>query len=72
MIFNSSFITSSNKNKCINARFDGFLGGLRISLQGQNLTDEDEETVDDNGIVQTRRSFGPTYLLNFNYSFFNN
>ncbi len=53
-------------------RFDGFLGGLRISLQGQNLTDEDEETVDDNGIVQTRRSFGPTYLLNFNYSFFNN
>ena len=48
-----------------------FLSGLRVSLQGTNLTDEDEETIDDNGIVQTRRSFGPTYLLNFNYSFFN-
>ena len=51
--------------------FDGWLGGLRVSLQGQNLTDEDEDTLDGNGIVQTSRNFGPTYLLNFNYTFNN-
>ena len=51
------------------AGFDGWLSNLRVSLQGQNLTDEEESTIDGNGIVQTRRSFGPTYLLNFNYSF---
>jgi len=51
--------------------FDGLLSGLRISLQGQNLTDEDEDTLDSNGIVQTSRSFGPTYLLNLNYTFNN-
>jgi len=44
---------------------------LRVSLQGQNLTDEDEDTLDSNGIVQTSRSFGPTYLLNLNYTFNN-
>lgn len=44
--------------------------GHRISLQGTNLTDEDEETVDGNDIVTTRRQFGPSYLLNFNYSFY--
>lgn len=46
------------------------LDGLRISLQGTNLTDVDEETVDANGIVTTRRQFGPSYLLNFNYAFY--
>ena len=46
------------------------LKGLRVSLQGTNLTDVDEETVDGNGIVTTRRQFGPTYLLNFNYAFY--
>jgi iron complex outermembrane receptor protein len=47
-----------------------YLQGLRISLQGTNLTDVDEETFDSNGIVTTRRQFGPSYLLNFNYSFY--
>ncbi len=46
------------------------LKGLRVSLQGTNLTDVDEETVDGNGIVTTRRQFGPTYMLNFNYAFY--
>lgn len=46
------------------------LKGLTVSLSGTNLTDEDEETLDDDtGIVSSRRQFGPTYLLNFNYSF---
>ena len=48
----------------------GYLDGLRVSLQGTNLTDVDEETVDDNGIVTLRRQFGPSYMLNFNYSFY--
>ena len=47
-----------------------YLEGLRISLQGTNLTDEKEETIDDNGIVTLRREFGPSYMLNFNYSFY--
>jgi iron complex outermembrane receptor protein len=46
------------------------LKGLRVSLQGTNLTDVDEESVDSNGIVTTRRQFGPTYMLNFNYAFY--
>ncbi|MDP5130065.1 MAG: TonB-dependent receptor [Paraglaciecola sp.] len=46
------------------------LKGLRVSLQGTNLTDVDEETVDSNGIVTTRRQFGPSFMLNFNYSFY--
>ena len=45
------------------------LHGLRLSLQGTNLTDEDEEDVGDLGIVTARREFGPTYMLNANYSF---
>ncbi|WP_077341132.1 TonB-dependent receptor [Pseudocolwellia agarivorans] len=46
------------------------LKGLTMSLSGTNLTDEDEETIDDDtGIVSSRRQFGPTYLLNLNYSF---
>lgn len=47
-----------------------YLEGLRISLQGSNLTDEEEETRDENGLVTLRREFGPSYLLNFNYSFY--
>jgi iron complex outermembrane receptor protein len=47
-----------------------YLQGLRVSLQGTNLTDVDEENVDGNGIVTTRRQFGPSYMVNFNYSFY--
>ena len=47
-----------------------YLKGLRVSLQGTNLTDVDEETVDGNGIVTLRRQFGPSYMLNFNYAFY--
>ena len=46
-----------------------YLDGLRVSLQGTNLTDVDEEDVGDDGIVTARREFGPTYMLNLNYSF---
>ncbi len=46
-----------------------YLHGLRVSLQGTNLTDEDEEDVNDQGIVSARREFGPTYMMNVNYSF---
>lgn len=45
------------------------LKGLRVSLQGTNLTDVDEETVNDDGIVTARRQFGPSYMLNLTYSF---
>ncbi|TKB03456.1 TonB-dependent receptor [Alteromonas portus] len=48
----------------------GYLEGLRVSLQGVNLTDEKEETIDDAGIVTLRREFGPSYMLNFNYAFY--
>ena len=46
------------------------LNGLKVSLQGTNLTDEDEATRDGNGIATTNRQFGPSYLLNVNYSFY--
>ncbi|OZY86534.1 TonB-dependent receptor [Cellvibrio mixtus] len=46
-----------------------YLNGLRVSLQGTNLTDEDEEDVGEDGIVSARREFGPTYMVNVNYSF---
>lgn len=47
-----------------------YLEGLRVSLSGTNLADEDEETIDDaTGVVSSRRQFGPSYLLNLNYSF---
>ncbi|MEW9799484.1 TonB-dependent receptor [Alteromonas sp. CYL-A6] len=46
------------------------LKGLRIALQGTNLTDEAEETIDSNGIVTLRREFGPYYMLNVNYNFY--
>ncbi|WP_394221233.1 TonB-dependent receptor [Alteromonas gracilis] len=47
-----------------------YLQGLRVALQGVNLTDEEEETIDGNGIVTLRREFGPYYMLNLNYSFY--
>lgn len=47
-----------------------YLKGLRVSLQGTNLTDVDEETVDTNGIVTARRQFGPSYMVNVNYAFY--
>ncbi|MGB3724521.1 MAG: TonB-dependent receptor [Glaciecola sp.] len=47
------------------------LQGLRISLQGTNLLDDaDQISRDGNGIVTTRREFGPSYMVNFNYSFY--
>jgi len=45
------------------------LEGLRVSLQGTNLTNTEEEDVGDLGIVTARHVFGPTYMLNVNYSF---
>ena len=46
------------------------LEGLRVSLQGTNLTDEGDISIDGNGIVTTKRDFGPVYMLNVNYSFY--
>ncbi|WP_016955447.1 TonB-dependent receptor [Catenovulum agarivorans] len=47
-----------------------FLHGLRVSLQGTNLTDVDEESSNDDGIITLRRQFGPSYMLNINYAFY--
>ena len=46
------------------------LQGLKLSLQGTNLGDEDETSRDGNGLATTIRQFGPSYLLNVNYSFY--
>lgn len=47
------------------------LQGLRVSLQGTNLLDDaDQVSRDGNGIVTTRREFGASYMVNFNYSFY--
>jgi iron complex outermembrane receptor protein len=46
-----------------------WLSGLRISLQGQNLTDEDDVTTDDQGRVTKVETYGRNFLLTFNYSF---
>ncbi|UZJ42826.1 TonB-dependent receptor [Marinimicrobium sp. C6131] len=46
------------------------LDGLRVSLQGTNLTDQGDESVDENGIVNLSRDFGPVYMLNLNYSLY--
>ena len=52
-----------------NAGIEG-LEGLRVSLQGTNILDDaDQVSRDGNGIVTTRREFGPTYMVNVNYSF---
>jgi iron complex outermembrane receptor protein len=50
--------------------FDGWLGGLSIALQGQNLTDEDTlQTNDDSRQVTQYQSFGANYLLTAIYKF---
>ena len=47
------------------------LKGLRISLQGTNLLDDaDQVSRNGDGVVTTRREFGPSYMLNVNYSFY--
>lgn len=47
------------------------LEGLSVSLQVQNLTDEDTVTVDDDnqGAVVVHQHFGANYLLGVNYKF---
>jgi iron complex outermembrane receptor protein len=46
------------------------LDGLYISLQGQNLTDEDTlQTNSDSREVTKWQTFGANYLLNVNYKF---
>lgn len=49
----------------------GWLQGLRVTLQGQNLTNEDTVQADDFDPRQITRyqSFGANYLLGLNYSF---
>jgi len=52
------------------AGHDGWLGGLSIALQGQNLTDEDTiQTNDDPREVTQYQSFGANYLLTAIYKF---
>jgi iron complex outermembrane receptor protein len=50
--------------------FDGWLGGLSIALQGQNLTDEDTlQTNEDPREVTQYQTFGANYLLTAIYKF---
>jgi iron complex outermembrane receptor protein len=50
--------------------FDGWLGGLSIALQGQNLTDEDTlQTNADARQVTQWQTFGANYLLTAIYKF---
>jgi iron complex outermembrane receptor protein len=52
------------------AGFDGWLGGLSVALQGQNLTDEDTlQTNEDTRQVTQFQSFGANYLLTAIYKF---
>ena len=52
------------------AGFSGWLEGLTLSLEGQNLTDEDTlQTNDDAREVTKWQTFGANYLLNVNYKF---
>ena len=47
------------------------LEGLRVSLQGQNLSDEVDTLVDEqSGAVILSEKYGSNYLLTFNYSLF--
>jgi iron complex outermembrane recepter protein len=49
----------------------GFLSGLRVSLQGQNLTNERDVYTDSNSGLNTRvETFGSNFMLNVTYSFF--
>ncbi|NNJ64832.1 MAG: TonB-dependent receptor [Xanthomonadales bacterium] len=51
-------------------RFDGWLGGLSLALQGQNLTDEDTlQTNEDSREVVLYQTFGANYLLTAVYKF---
>ncbi|MCB1644481.1 MAG: TonB-dependent receptor [Pseudomonadales bacterium] len=47
-----------------------WLEGLRVSLQGTNLTEEGDTNVDSNGIVTLNRDFGRVLLLNVNYAIY--
>jgi iron complex outermembrane receptor protein len=52
------------------AGFDGWLGGLSLALQGQNLTDEDTlQTNADARQVTQWQTFGANYLLTAIYKF---
>lgn len=52
------------------AGFDGWLGGLSLALQGQNLTDEDTlQTNEDARQVTQFQTFGANYLLTAIYKF---
>jgi iron complex outermembrane receptor protein len=52
------------------AGFDGWLGGLSLALQGQNLTDEDTlQTNADARQVTQFQTFGANYLLTAIYKF---
>ncbi len=48
-----------------------YLEGLSVTLQAQNLTDEDTEIVDpsDGRLIRQYQSFGANYLLGVNYKF---
>jgi iron complex outermembrane receptor protein len=48
-----------------------WLQGMRVTFQGQNLTDEDDVTFanGDPRQIVTSSTFGANYLLGFNYSF---
>lgn len=49
-----------------------WLHGLRVTLQGQNLTDEETIQTNDSGDsrqITQLQTFGANYLLGFNYSF---
>lgn len=53
-----------------NAGID-FLRGLRISLQGQNLTNQkDKYTDSESGLVTRVETFGRNFMFNVTYSFF--
>lgn len=51
-------------------RYDGWLGGLSLALQGQNLTGEDTLiTGDDTRLIERYQSFGANYLFTAIYKF---
>jgi iron complex outermembrane receptor protein len=45
------------------------LDGLRITLQAQNLTNEDSVQADGSGFLSAYSSFGANYMLGLNYKF---
>ena len=52
------------------AGYDNWLGGLLVSLQAQNLTDEATiQTNDDGRQITQFQSFGANYILGINYRF---